>query len=556
MILRLTLLCGLWLGLVSAAAPQATPGTASVSVTVAADGARASVALDRPATRFAFASGDMAWDGYAELLTPGLTLKGRVVEGAAPFRRFEVRLRPSSDEHDGKYPVFYRLGDGGVVHAPAFLADGNSWRTVLHFVLAPGQVRYPARGKVQDGSVFIGPAKLVTVRKGFVAVAAPDVPAWLADLARSDVEAAVRYYGAALRRPLPTKPLLLLNFQPAERSTYVGDVTPGPVVGLRFHGGAWEKPDAQAARGIHVFIDHEGFHFWNGGLTRPADGAPTWLHEGGAEYAALLAGAAAGLVDDTEARRRLGEALNRCRFALRNAGDKGLAQVGFLSNQLRYPCGMVLQWAVDLHVRRAGTGRTVMDVWADTIAAALRHEGRTYALADFYAAAGIADTARFAPAALLVDTSGPERWRTLPAVLEALGAEIGTQVTSDGRRGVLLFHLLGQSCPPGTRRGYYADRQIRLQTTEGCGVLAGDPVLKAVEGGDPFAPSAETYAAVQRRCAASEPVTLTTMDGRTIAAPCGKALGPPPEDYAVRRWLPPGAAVTGSPVAKEASRRP
>jgi hypothetical protein len=79
---------------------------------------------------------------------------------------------------------------------------------------------------------------------------------------------------------------------------------------------------------------------------------------------------------------------------------------------------------------------------------------------------------------------------------------------------------------------------IRLQSPAACGVLAGDPVLKSIEGGDPFAPDAQTYAAVAKKCAAKEPVVLVTTDGRTLAARCEAPLPPEPLAYSVERWMP------------------
>jgi hypothetical protein len=530
-------------------------GNAVVAITVAPDGARAVVSLDRAVTRFDFSQGDVAWDGYAELLTSGLTLKGRTVEGLGPFRRFEIRVRPSREEHDGQYPAFYRLGDGGILYVPALVADPARWRSRIRIATSPAQVRYPSAG-ASEGFVFVGPPRLVSARRETVVVSDPAMPRWLADAARADLEAAVRAYEAALHMPLPTRPLLLLKYEAGERSFNVGDVTPGPMVALRFHGDAWNRPDPLAAEGIRTFILHEAFHFWNGALARPADSTPTWLHEGGAEYASLIAGTGAGATAEAAARARLGEALNRCRFGLQDQGDKALSQLGFLSNAVRYPCGMVLQWAVDLRVRGLGKGRSVLDVWADTIRAARRRGGGTYALADFYASAGIRGTATLAPAALLVDRSGPGRWAELVEALNALGAEVGQEVTGPARRSAMLFHLLRQSCtalPPDAGFGFYTETdRIRLQTPQGCGVVAGDPVLKTVEDADPFAATAETYAAVQRRCAAGEPVRMTTEDGRRLQVPCTKPLAPPVPDFVVRRWLP----AAHSPTSFQANRSP
>jgi hypothetical protein len=251
------------------------------------------------------------------------------------------------------------------------------------------------------------------------------------------------------------------------------------------------------------------------------------------------------MLSDGDAARRLGEALGKCRSALQASGDKALGSYQFLPAQFRYPCGMAIQWAADLHMRKASGGaRNVLHAWRDMIGAARKRETRRYGLADFYAAAGLGSAATLRPLALLAQDSGPARWDALAGAFNALGAEV-TQVPSpNGRRAALLFHLLKENCrnlPNGTGYGFYIDgTTVKLDGPEGCGALAGDPLLKAVEGGDPFAMPLETYAAVQRKCAAKAPVAITLADGRSIGAPCATPLADAPKDFLVTRWRPQG----------------
>lgn len=533
---------GLWWVALMAAPAAAPVGLATIEARLGSDGVHAVVSLDRPVTRFAFAPGDVVREGDFEVLTPGLTMKRDEVAGAAPFRRFEVRIRPMTEERDAKYPAHYRIGAGGVVYAPALKADPAAWRTRLTFRTAPGQVRAPATGDVGEGFVFVGPAALRTETADVVVVADPATPAWLVERTRTDLAAAVRTFTGLMRAPLPRKPLLIVKHQPGPRSFNVGDVTPGAITTLRFHGENWLQPSASSGKVIQEFVLHEAFHFWNGGLARHAEGTPTWLHEGGAEYASLMGGLAAGLFDDDDVRGRLTQAMSRCRGALERGGDRGLAAAGFLSSAVRYPCGTVLQWAADLHVRRSSGGkRTVMDAWSDTVRNARRRPDKSYTLADFNAAADVGKGAAFLPAALLVDQAGPTRWRALPLALNALGADVAAQAaTGESRRPPLLFHLLGQNCrglPAGTGYGFFAEAgAIKLDSPAGCGVLTGNPVIKTVEGGDPFEMTEETYKAVGRKCAAGAPVTLTTAEGRTLSATCSKPLPPALDAYIVRRW--------------------
>jgi hypothetical protein len=511
------------------------------------EGVHATVVLDRAVTRFAFNNADVVREGDFELLTPGLTMTGDTVTSPTPFRRFALRIRPMKKERDAKYPAHFRVGQGGVLYAPALTGDSTAWRTRLTLKTTAGQVRSPEAGDISQGFVFIGPAALRVNHKGIVVVADPQTPAWLVERSRTALASAVTAFTDALDAPLPRKPLLIVKHEPGDRDFNVGDVTPGAVTALRFHGPRWQKPDLAAAKRIESFVLHEAFHFWNGGLAESAPENPSWLHEGAAEYASLLGGLNAGVLTVDEVRAELTQALGQCQTALQADGDKGMAEMRFLPSQVRYPCGTVLQWAADLRTRGAsGNRRTIMDAWRDIIRGARGRTTRQYRLADFYAASGIAEGDAFAPVHLLVHRSGPRRWDELGTALNALGASVDQVATPAGRRGKLLFHLLDQNCrnlPAGTGRGFhFGDRRIKLDSPAGCGVLAGDPVIESVEGGDPYELTVDTYEAVGRRCAASQPVTIKTVDGRILNASCAEALPAAPRDYVVKRWLPAATA--------------
>jgi hypothetical protein len=534
----------LFVGLLMLFAAEAkAAGTADVSLAMAPDGVRATYVLDRAVSRFDFAKADVVRSAHFELRTPGLRLEGDAIVSSKPFRRFDLLVRPMTEERDAKYPAHFRIGSGGVVFAPALVGNLDAWLTRLSLRLSPGEIRLPASGDVARGFVFIGPAALRDQSGGVDLVADPATPRWLIDRSRSALSAGLATFTRALGAPLPRKPLLIVRHQGSERNFRIGDVTQGFVTALRFHGAAWERPDELAGKAIQSFLLHEAFHFWNGGLAQPAEGTATWLHEGAADYAALLGGLENGVLAEADVRRSLGDSLQRCRQAVQLAGDKPLAEMGFLTNQVRYPCGTLLQWAADMHVRRASGGkRTILDVWGGVIRSAAARPEKSYSLENFYAAAGLGNGSAFAPARLLVHTGGPQRWTALTDALEALGADIHPVPSQTSRRFALAFHLLRQSCrslDASEGFGFWTETStVRLQSPKGCGNLAGDPRLRSIEGGDPFEMSEETYAAVQRRCARGEAVSILTDEGRTLAAPCAAPLPDAPNDYRVDRRLP------------------
>jgi hypothetical protein len=515
-------------------------GDARVTLSLAeGGGVNAAFRLSRGVTEFRFAEADVVRAGDIDVLTPGLSLDGDVISSATPFRRFEVRVRPMSQERDAKYPAFYPVGEGGVLYAPTLRGDQAAWRTYFRFRLADGHVRLPTGDASERGSIFIGPRTYVTNTQHGAIVAAPDMPAWAVARASEDFAAALDLFTRRLGVALPARPMIVLAHG-GDGAGMVADVTPGPSVGIRVYGASWQAENEFDESRLDDIIPHEAFHFWNGALVANNEDAPTWLHEGGADYAALLSNLETGAIDDARMRQRLGGALSQCRRSLEALGDPAIADIEFLHSGIRYPCGLVLQWATDLHMRGASGGeRNVLNAWAETIALARGRESRTYDLADFYAAAGMAETA-IAPIQLLVATRGSQRWPLLVDALRTLGADIEMQPNADTRRFALLFHILNQVCTPvdGESIGFTTNASsVQLDSYSQCGVLAGDPMLNAIEGADPFNVSAETYAAAQAKCAARRDLVLT-INGSSVAVRCATPLADAPPAYLVTRWAP------------------
>lgn len=536
---RLIVALTLWLPASAGAAPQ-SPGQAVVTARLTPDGVHAVVELDRAVRSFRFAAADVVRDEDLELLTPGLAAKGDEVTGVEPFRRFELRLRPLTGERDAKYPVHYRVGEGGVIYAPALLGDHAAWRTRLVFQTAPGHIRLPASGDASRGFVFLGPAALRIERPSVTVVAAPGTPAWLVERTSADVAAAVGAFTTALGTPLQRKPTLIVTHDDG-RPNVVADVSPPGVITVRFHGASFRKSEPSTARWIQTLMLHETFHMWNGVLVNNGGNSPSWLHEGGAEYASVVAGHAAGILDDGALRGRLGEALTRCRSALKT---RSLDEVETLSADVRYPCGMVVQWVADLHLRRATAGRCgVLRAWGDVVRIARTRPGRAYTLTDFYGASGFTAGRLPRPLALVLQDKGAERWDRLPALLNALGAEVSLGTTPKARMGNVMFHLLPQHCLDKKPIGFNMHGDTIVLDTEGrCGVLAGAPTIIAIEGRPLYDDSPALIDAVARKCASSGDVVLTTKEGRAIAARCGEPLPPTPTSYLVGAWRPMPAA--------------
>jgi catechol 2,3-dioxygenase-like lactoylglutathione lyase family enzyme len=505
------LLCG-------AAQAQTALGVATIEARLVQDGVRAEVRLSRPVLGFTFEDTDVEREGDFVVLTDGLTLSGNRISGGTPFQRFSVLIRPMAHERDAKYPAFFRVGDGGVLFAPALTANVAEWRTRLHIRAARGQALRPANDA--RGSVYIGPRAYVTTMRDVILVAAPNTTQALRDAAVAEMRTSLAFYTQRLGVPLRARPVMIIRHEGGGVG-FVGDATPAPTMSLRFYGDEWSAPNARSRSDVRRYVAHESFHFWNGGLASHSDGTPSWLHEGGAEYASLLSARAAGELRDEDFLRTLSDALTNCRTNLRFLGDVGLNQLQFLSSGIRYPCGLAIQWMADLGIRaQSGGERDVLDAWGHMIRVAETRENRRYELADFTGYDGMASGA--AAIAHLTEESGPERWAALTNALRASGATIEERPSNWTRAQALLMHLSRLSCETGSRGFGVTGTQVTV--TADCGALASGPVVTSVEGGHPGDVSAEFYARLQAICARRGDIALVLNGSEQISLPCRTPL--------------------------------
>lgn len=501
-----------------AARAQTELGTATIEARLVEGGVRAEVRLSRPVLGFTFEDTDVEREGDFAVLTEGLTLSGNRISSGTPFQRFTVLIRPMAHERDAKYPAFFRVGEGGVLFGPALTANMAEWRTRLHIRAARGQVLRPAN--TAQGSVFIGPRGYVTTMRDVVLIAAPNTTQALRDTAVTEMRSSLAFYTQRLGVPLDTRPVMIVTNEGGGVG-FTGDVTPVPSMSLRFYGDAWAAPDARARGDMRRYVAHESFHFWNGGLASNREGTPSWLHEGGAEYASLLSARAAGEFSDEAFLRALGDALTNCRTNLRFLGDVGMNDLQFLSSGVRYPCGLAIQWAADLSIRSdSGGARDVLDAWGHVIRVAQTREDRGYELADFTDYEGMATGV--AMIAYFTEQSGPERWAALTNALRESGAVIDERPSNWTRAQGLLMHLSRLSCTTGSRG--YGVTGTQVYVTAECGVLASGPVITSVDGGDPGDVSAESYARLQALCAARGDIALVLNGSERVILPCGSPL--------------------------------
>lgn len=289
--------------------------------------------------------------GNWALLTAGMRLKNGAVSmtDGAPFRSFSIHLVPTVNvSMDRTYPALLRLG------AKAYL------------LYAP----YLAKG---DGYVYVGPDI-----KGDRSVIAPGIPAQLRREVERDLKAALGLFQRRLGTSLAGKPTIVISWFPGEKSGFHGDTSPGWMMSLRFFGKEWAHPSAKQREEIARFVFHEAFHYWNSGIVHASPLAPTWLHEGSADYAAWLAERLTGRLDEAQFDSRLRDAVAQCNRLLAGASlDSPAAQKGYAP----YACGAALQ----------GRTKDFFAVWKTILAEARQRPDLSYDAADFQRAAGLPD---------------------------------------------------------------------------------------------------------------------------------------------------------------------
>lgn len=483
---------------------------APVQVVVAPDAEGVTLRYDLPApiSRFEFADLDIIRDLWT-VTTPGLTLAGGVVSGAEAFDAFELHIRPDAAEVDRVYPGLSRIGDGWVIYGPGLKAKDAS--TALSFDLATGGVALPATNAI-DGYAYLGPAaRIATAQRGDVATGADVDPALAEPLRRTFFEA-MAFYERRLGAPLPYRPALFVSVDSPGPTTFRGDVTNNGAVSLRFLGDTWRQTGDQ----LVTFLWHETFHLWNGHGVHNRDGQTSpWLHEGGADYAAIVGAVSTGDFTETQGRAALTRRINGCRSAL---GDQDLNPARLRSGSAPYSCGVLIQWLADLELRRDGDD--VLGLWK-TVLAGARESPNGYGVSEFRA--GLAPDSAVS---VLLDGPGADRWRIIHSRLSAYGVTLENRPGDEDLRAAALFHVADRNCKSGSYGFNDTPGALTLEGAD-CGVLSGDPVIDKVEGFDPQKETFPMFDAVQARCAEGASVRYETRDGRQLEAVCDSPLATP-----------------------------
>lgn len=520
----------LLLALFPAAATAAPARPVEVRLTSGADGLVATFTLPRPTTKFVFAepSPEIRADTWA-MATPGLKLADSEVTAAdgKPFGSFQIAIRPDSIERDRIYPALVRMGaDGWMIYGPYFKAAEGETRLTAR--LPKGWVTLSGSGARLDleGYGFLGSAAYV--ERGAATVVTPTgTPAWLKAQVLRSANGATSFYSRRLGYGLRRPPLIMMLQRDSLSGGFRGDTTPGDVVSLRFNGKGWLTAEDGAGRRIGRFVAHEFFHFWNKPNGLDIGEAQPWLHEGAAEYAALLYGLQAGDLTEDEFRGELGERLTGCVRALPTAA---LGLKGPTRGEPVYHCGVVAEWLADLQLRRAGGSRDMLSLWGPILGG----DPAGYSVAGFRAAAGPGPLDR------LLDGSGPDRWPGLFKALEPFGVALSQAEDPAAARSSAVMQVLAGLCKGKSYGFYRQDDRLVLDASGGCAAAFGGAEVDTLEGQGLFADPLGAYDAVAAACAAGRPVKVG-FQGRPVGEwACQAPLPPRPV-----RWVVEASGLSG-----------
>jgi hypothetical protein len=479
---------------------------------------RAAYRLGQPTTHFRFAQELDAIRSRSWIMrTPGLTLDHGVVtaDNGSPVREFMIAIKPDEAASDRVYPALFKIGrEGLALYTPYLAGDPATYDSFVETKLPANAVALAGSQREMgvfgmqgvDRYIYLGPPDYVHSR-GATFIVPPDMPGWIDDTIEDRFTGVLKLYETRLGWSLPQVPTVLMAYADTPGDgLYRGDVSSGWIMALRFTGHDWQRRGPDDTYDIVHLIAHEGFHLWNGMLFNSRElGEQPWLHEGGAEYAALLALRTLGELPDEGFRADLEDRINRCQAEL---GNVPLARATGQQGNAAYDCGVVVQWITDVATRRSnGQSRDFFSIWHDLFASGSA-QNNVYTVDEFRQAVPAAAQ----PAvALIVDESGAARWRDLPQRLKGIGIDLtppGEVATDEAMRHRALLHLLIQACG-ADRHGFVTEPSfLQLDTGPGCGTLAGDPAIASAEGHNLFRDMPGAFAAMAKKCGSDNPVVL------------------------------------------------
>jgi hypothetical protein len=235
--------------------------------------------------------------------------------------------------------------------APAVLQRGGQHPGGVNLLLTAAEVDAELQQSSNENQRRLGLIEYVFLGRGLAQdlggawlMMDAKVPPETAARVRQDLLSSVKAYAKAYGQALPGSGALVVTV--SELPGFHGDTTPGRMMRLRLPRDA----STLSPETLGLFVAHEAGHWWNSGLYR-SDSSRPWLHEGHAEWMALLQQVQAGQLLPERWVERVEADVNACLAA---RGDRVAAHLptGRRGGE-DYACGVsLMQLAQALHVRR------------------------------------------------------------------------------------------------------------------------------------------------------------------------------------------------------------
>lgn len=348
----------------------------------------------------------------------------------------------------------------------------------------------------------------------------PALPAALAEPVAQAAGVAMRGYEAASGRPAGGAAIVMLRAD--EGAGFHGDRSDDRLLRLSFNRPS-EQPSAPELDAVRQFVAHEIAHLWNHGVFDSDMGTP-WLHEGDADWAALLVLHEQGLLSDDGLRARLQAAVNGCLLVRGTRAAATLNPRWNSGEDEPYACGTALQllsWAAQ-HARDPGL--RPLQAWGAMHRAHPRLDAASFARQGD--GAGGATLQR-----LLLEPGVPfdaAYVTALAAYLPLLPEQAQAEDAPSAARaaGMLVQRLQHADC--GQVSFWTLADHIALDANVRCSTLPAGARLVAVAGEPLFARPRAAWHATRAACAGAGTVTLGLKEGRSVKLECPAALPPLP----------------------------
>ncbi|MBI1365206.1 MAG: hypothetical protein GC153_04545 [Alphaproteobacteria bacterium] len=330
--------------------------------------------------------------------TPGLRLVSaggrdrlQPADERARFSQALLRVRPHDNGFAKNYEPARLLAGGGAVfytgHFWPYTEDGARYDARFEIEAPEGQnveafgERAPAFRNWRSPTglpsfVYVGPPNAAPAN-GVNAVIDPDAPRWAARETLAIAPRLIAYYEKAFGRSLARAPdlfLMLTEEQDAGRLRYDGDALPGQIE-IALAGAGWRGETQEGRAILQNGAAHEIAHLFEDAAAPGPRGAPSWIHEGGADALGAEALTRLGVISGEEARARLDRARADCAAALDYGSlDQAEARRDWPAS---YACGRAL--AV-IAARAWSPSGSVARFWRDFVARAEKAGGYDEAL--------------------------------------------------------------------------------------------------------------------------------------------------------------------------------